>query len=104
MPTAKPRISVTLDPSTAEILRRAAKVQGQSVSKLVGEMCTELAPGLERVAKFGEAFQASTLAQRESIRAGMNGADDVVHGLVQEALVAMTALDEAVTRAIEVGD
>lgn len=100
MPAVRPRITVVLNPDTLDVLRRAAKVQGESVSKLVSGMCDELVPGLERVAHLGEVFQASTLAQKESVRAGLEAADDEVRGRVQDAIIAMTALDEVVAAAL----
>lgn len=96
MPAVRPRITVVLDPEVLEVVQRAARVQKQSVSRVVGELVTEMAPALERVASFGEAFEASTVAQKDALRAGINAADDRVQGLVQEALVALAALDEAV--------
>lgn len=100
MPAVRPRISVVLDPEVLDVLQRAARVQKQSVSKLVGELVTEMTPAIARVARFGEAFEASTVAQKDALRAGIDQADGAVNQLIQDALVSLAALDEGVVAAL----
>jgi hypothetical protein len=55
MPAANPRLSITLDPSVAAILRRLSQLTGNSQSALVGQLLTESAPIFERMAAVLEA-------------------------------------------------
>lgn len=89
MAAARPRISVVVDESTLETLRRVAVVQGRSVSSVVGEMCQELEPGLRKVAELGEAYAAMSEAQKASMRLAVESTDERVARPLGEALEAV---------------
>ena len=72
MPTAKPRIQVTLTVPQYELLQRLAKLQHRSMSAVVAELWESIHPVLERVAV---ALQAATRAQ-ESAREGLRRSVD----------------------------
>lgn len=55
MPTVNPRISVTLQPSTAALLARVCSLTGNSQSSTVGELLTQCEPVFERMARILEA-------------------------------------------------
>jgi hypothetical protein len=58
MPTAKPRITITLEPHPHEVLSRLSAVGGQSMSSIVSEYVNLALPSLERLVVVLE--QAST--------------------------------------------
>ena len=68
MPTAKPRVMVTLDDPTMSVLRRLAKVQERPVSAIIRELIDSSAPVLEEVAGTLEALQA--VSERARARMG----------------------------------
>lgn len=55
MPTANPRISVTLTPEVAAVLKRVCDLAEKSQSAFVGELLTESIPVFERMARVLEA-------------------------------------------------
>ena len=55
MPATNPRISVTLQPSTAALLARVCSLTGNSQSSTVGELLTQCEPVFERMALILEA-------------------------------------------------
>jgi hypothetical protein len=67
MPTAKPRISVTLEPDEAAVLRRLSLAQGRPVSSIVHDLLAQAVPTLEDVAATMEALQAAGEAAMERL-------------------------------------
>lgn len=57
MPTKKPSIHVVVEPEIAALYKRAAKAQNRSVSSLVGELITEIAPTIKNITESLEAAQ-----------------------------------------------
>lgn len=70
MPTAKPRISLTLDEGEADVLRRLASVQGRPVSSIVRDLLVSAIPTLRDVAETMEALQEAGEAARERLAVG----------------------------------
>jgi hypothetical protein len=67
MPTAKPRVQITLTTPQHELLQRLAKLQKRSMSAVIAELFETVLPALERVAVV---LQAAVRAQ-ESQRQGL---------------------------------
>ena len=67
MPTAKPRLMVTLDESAMGVLRRLAVVQERPVSAIVREMIDNSVPLLDEVATTLETLQAVSAKARARI-------------------------------------
>ena len=64
MPTAKPRITITLEPHTHEVLTRLSAAGGQSMSSIVADYVALAVPSLERlVVVLEQARQAPQEAQ-----------------------------------------
>lgn len=57
MPTAKPRIQVTMKPESYRTVTRLAQLQGRSRSSVLAELVDDLVPVLQRVVVVGEASQ-----------------------------------------------
>ena len=65
MPTPNPRITITLEPSTAAQLRRISDLTGNSQSSMVSELLTQSAPVFGRLITVLEAAEAAKTAARE---------------------------------------
>jgi hypothetical protein len=55
MPATNPRLTITLQPSVAAILRRLSQLTGNSQSALIGELLVQSMPIFERMASVLEA-------------------------------------------------
>lgn len=75
MPTTNPRIAVTLSPEHYRVLRRLADLQGRSMSRIVGELISEMAPSLDRVADVVELAAKAQASVRDEIRAAVGDAE-----------------------------
>lgn len=96
MPTANPRLQVTFEPETYEVLKRLAAVQGRPASTIVREvmqgstgMLSEIADTMERLKAAQEAAKARIVAE-----AGQ-GLEDAADAL-QPPLLALLEHFEAV--------
>jgi hypothetical protein len=75
MPTANPRIQVTLKPSQHELIRRLAKLQGRSMSKVISELFDEIEPVYERVAVVLQAAKHAQSSANEGMRQAFEKAE-----------------------------
>ncbi len=50
MATSKPRVNVTLEPEVYELLKRLSRLNGESMSKIIGDFLDSVTPVLARVA------------------------------------------------------
>jgi hypothetical protein len=67
MSTTKPRITVTLEPRTYEVIARLSAVGGESMSQIVAQFVDLAVPSLERVVVILERAKAAP----EKVRAGL---------------------------------
>ena len=65
MPTPNPRLTVTLEPSTAAQLRRMSELTGNSQSQMVSEILTQSSEVFERLIRVLEAAEVARQAARE---------------------------------------
>lgn len=70
MPTAKPRISVTLSEEQAGVLQRLSRAQGRPVSAIVHDLLEQATPLLDDVAATLEALEAAGEAARARLASG----------------------------------
>jgi hypothetical protein len=68
MPTAKPRIAVTLNQHTFEVIARMAELQGCSRGSVVSEMMDAVAPALTRTVALLEAAADAPQQVRDGLR------------------------------------
>ena len=88
MPTAKPRITVTLEPHAHEVLSRLSRVGGDSMSTLVTQLLDVALPSLERAVVVLERAAAAPQEARAGLAAALDRAE-------REALPAlMKAIDQ----------
>lgn len=101
MATDKPRVNVTLEPSTYELLRRAAAAQHTSMSKVVAELVESVAPMFERLVSIADALEQAP----EEIRATLRGASEAAEPAIMQQLGGASADFEQLLRfAEELGD
>lgn len=75
MPTIKPRVQVTLEPSTHEVIQRLAELQGRSRGSIIAELLDEVGPALTRTVALLEAAAAAP----DQVKAGLRGVVEGVH-------------------------
>lgn len=90
MPTAKPRLSVTLEPGLYETISDIARIRGVSRSSVVSEYLDAAAPVLERTATILAAVEAKIKAAQSGLDSDM---DSYRHNLeeAEKALAPMLA-------------
>lgn len=102
MPTANPRLTITLEPAIAACLRRLSEVTGNSQSKLIAELLEGSVPVFERVIATIEAAKSASDEIRGKLASDMQGAQSRIEtqmGLVLDEFDGATApLLEAVKR------
>jgi predicted transcriptional regulator len=74
MPTQKRRVSVTLEDDQATELDRLARLSGQSISSIVGELIGQALPVLQRMSDAMEAYVAADADKQRVMRAGLERA------------------------------
>lgn len=74
MPTLNPRISITLTPATAAVLRELAALGGQSQSSIVGELLETSLPVFERVVAAMRAASTIQASAKAEIASGLERA------------------------------
>lgn len=75
MPTAKPRITITLEPHVYEVLRRLSAAGGDSMSSVVTDFLGVAVPTLERLVVVLEQANAMPKQARDGIRASVAKAE-----------------------------
>ena len=68
MPTAKPRLNLTLPQHRYDLLKRLADIQGVSMSSVVTDVMEEVYPVLERVCVVLEAALLAKKTSKEGLR------------------------------------
>ena len=78
MPTANPRLTITLEPAIAACLRRLSEVTGNSQSKLIAELLEGSVPVFERVIATIEAAKSASDEIRGKLASDMQAAQSRV--------------------------
>lgn len=89
MPTQNPRLTITLKPSTAALMRRMSEITGNSQSALIAELLEANEPVFERLVTVLQAAQEAKAALTEETKAGLDQAQARIEkqlGLALEAL------------------
>lgn len=76
MPTINPRVTVTISPQVAAVLKELSDAGGNSQSAIVGELLETALPVLERVALALRAAASIQSTARDEIAAGLGRAQD----------------------------
>jgi hypothetical protein len=86
MPTAKPRVQVTLTLPQHETLRRLAALQKRSMSSVISELFETVLPALERVAVVLQAAVRAQDSQRAGLLASAEQTERDLRPLVAQAM------------------
>jgi len=86
MPTAKPRIAVTLNQHTFDVIARMAELQSCSRGSIVAELLDSVAPALTRTVALLEAASQAPKQVREGLRAVVEDAHNDLVGVSGDAL------------------
>jgi len=86
MPTAKPRLQVTLTTPQHELLKRLAKLQSRSASSIVAELFEQVFPVLERVAVVLQAAVRAQESAKEGLRSSTEAAERDMRPHLAQAL------------------
>ncbi|WP_287815312.1 hypothetical protein [Pseudomonas sp.] len=90
MPTIKPRVAVTLEPHTHEVIERLAQLQGRTRGSVIADLLESVAPALTRTVALLEAAAAAP----DDIKRGLRTVVEQVHGdLVEAAGASIVQLD-----------
>lgn len=89
---SKYRINAAFDERTYTIVRRVAAVQNVSMSAVVRDLVASMAPGLDQVAKLGEAMQSAVEDQKCAIRTAIAEVD---REYAERLLAAVDVVNEA---------
>lgn len=90
MPTLNPRITITLTPATAAVLRELSAVTGNSQSAIVADMMAMAVPVFEKVVAGLKAAQGIEASARAEIVAGLERAHTKIEAQLGLALGDMT--------------
>lgn len=73
MPTLKPRVAVTLEPHTHEVIERLASLQGRSRGAVISELIDSVAPALARTVALLEAAASAPKQVQDGLRSVVEG-------------------------------
>lgn len=85
MPTVKPRVAVTLEPLTHEVIERLAKLQGRTRGSVISEMLDSIAPSLARTVALLEAAAEAPNDVKRGLRAAVEGIHQELIGVSGDA-------------------
>lgn len=80
MPTAKPRIAITLPPHTHEVIRRLSELNGQPMSKIVAELVEAVSDPLMRTVALLEAAAAAPKEIKDGLRGTVQQMERELYG------------------------
>lgn len=98
MPTPNPRITITLEPSTAAQLRRMSTLTGNSQSAMVSELLTQSAPVFDRLIKV---LEAAVTAEAEAKEQAVASLERAQQKLEQQLGLALDVFEEGARPLLE---
>tara|TARA_Y100001968_G_C18791428_1_gene451350 strand:+ start:44 stop:457 length:414 start_codon:yes stop_codon:yes gene_type:complete len=85
MPTVKPRVQVTLEPETHEVIERFARLQNRTRGAVIAELLNEIAPAIGRTISLLEAAQEAPNQVKAGLRAVAEGLQNEMVNATGEA-------------------
>lgn len=76
MATGKPRVTVTLDPDVHAILRELSDLNGESMSRIIGDLVGAVVPTLQQLIEAGRAFRDLEQSVQDRIREKFEDAEN----------------------------
>lgn len=101
MPTAKPRVAVTMKPEHYEVLSRLSAARGVSMSSILSELWEVSVPVMARVANLLEQAKGAQESAKEGIREATDAALQVLVPQAQQVITNFDLFEETVLRQIE---
>lgn len=92
MPTLKPRVQVTLEPETHEIIDRFARLQKRTRGSIISELLDSIAPPLARTVALLEAAQEAPKSVKQGLRSVVEGLHVDLVAATGQASVALEQL------------
>jgi hypothetical protein len=89
MPTIKPRVQVTLEPQTHEVIERLATLQGRTRGAVIADLIDSVAPALARTVALLEAAAAAPLEIKQGLRQVVDGVHDELVGVAGDTIKQM---------------
>lgn len=89
MPTVNPRVPIMLTPHQHDVFKRLAKINGTSISKVIGEIIEACLGPMERALAIGEAAQRANQAVRDQILENAERAEQALAPILDQALAGM---------------
>lgn len=93
MPTLKPRVQVTLEPATHEVIERFARLQNRTRGSIISELLDSIAPPLARTVALLEAAQEAPKSVKQGLRSVVDGLHGELVAVTGEANVAFQRLE-----------
>ena len=100
MPTAKPRVNVTMNQDDYDLLSAFAARQGVSRSEILVDLWQMAAPVMARVLKLLEEAERAKESVRDGIRQAAEEAELQMMPLAREALANLDLFEEAIRQAM----
>lgn len=101
MATSKPRITITLDLKTYNVLKVISECGGKNMSGFVAEMLDAAMPTLERMAVTFQAIKSAQEAERQKFLSSMDRAQTALEPAVMQAVgqfdLFLAAVEDAAT-------
>lgn len=97
MPTNKPRLSITLEPSQYGVLQRLAKLQDRPTSAVLTEFVSAAFPTLERLADALEVAQRASADIRVNLASNLEKAENELQPVIKAVLNQLSLFTEGVT-------
>jgi len=85
MPTAKPRVQVTLEPETHAVIERLAALQGRTRGSVIAELLDSIAPPLTRTIALLEAAAEAPNDVKRGFRAAVEASHQELVALTGDA-------------------
>lgn len=97
MPTKKPRVQVTLEPHTHEVIERLAALQNRSRGAIIAELVEAVEPSLARTVALLEAAAAAPDQVKDGLRSVVEGIHSDLTAMSGDALKQLDFLAERFT-------
>lgn len=94
MPTLKPRVNVTLEPQTYEVIDRLAALQGRSRGAVIADLLDSIAPVMGKTVSLLEAAASAPQQVKDGLRSVVEGIHDDLVGAAGDPMGQMDALLE----------
>jgi len=95
MPTIKPRVNVTLEPQTHEVIERLAQLQGRTRGSVISDLLDSIAPVMGRTVALLEAASSAPQQVKDGLRSVVEG---VHNDLLEKAGVNSSQMDMLLDR------